>query len=416
MADNGAENRAENKTVIEADVVIVGGGMVGISLAAALSQGGMEVAVVELAEPAAFDPGQPHDLRVSALSPASQGFLDAIGAWQRLRGMRLCPYRRMRVWDRAGTGNTLFDAADIGEPVLGHIAENRLIQRAIWEQVQADKRVQLLLGAAPIALETAEDALCLDLKDGRSIRAGLLVGADGARSWVRRQAMIGETSWDYDQHALVLSVTTEYPQQDITWQRFTESGPQAFLPLNGAHGSLVWYHRPDEVARLKALDEAALLDALYRSFPPELGRIERIETRGSFAIRRMHAHDYSAPRIVLAGDAAHTIHPLAGQGVNLGFMDAAALTETLLAAAERGEDLGSLRVLRRYERARKGDNHLVQSVMEAFHRGFMPQNLPLRLLRNVGLTLVERTGPIKRQIERLAVGRRGELPLLSRGR
>jgi len=401
---------------IQADVAIVGGGMVGISLAAALARGGLEIVVIEQKEPTPFDPVQPYDLRVSAVSPASQGFLDAIGAWLRLTEMRLCPYRRMRVWDKFGNGSILFNAADIGEPVLGYIAENRLIQRAIWDVVKQSDNIRILLGTRPVSMSVNEISAELELENGQSVTAGLIVGADGARSWVRQQARIGETSWDYDQHALVMSVRTEYPQQDITWQRFTDTGPEAFLPLPGPHGSLVWYHQPDEVARLMMLDDAVLLEELHARFPTELGRIEAIEDRGFFAIRRMHAHNYAKHRVVLVGDAAHAIHPLAGQGVNLGFMDAAALAETLLAAIETGADIGSLRVLRRYERARKGDNHAVQSAMDVFHRAFLPQHPPLRLARNLGLNLANGVTPLKRQIERLAVGRRVTLPLLSRGR
>ncbi|MGC9457176.1 MAG: UbiH/UbiF/VisC/COQ6 family ubiquinone biosynthesis hydroxylase [Halothiobacillaceae bacterium] len=399
----------------QVDVIVVGGGMVGMSLAAELVAAGLEVAVVERDEPAPYDPAQPHDLRVSAVSPASRGFLDAIGAWPRLAAMRLCPYRRMRVWDRAGHGQTRFDAADIGEPVLGYIAENRLIRLAIWQQATAADNLRLHLGSAADDLLVDDAGVTLSLANGTRLRGRLLVGADGANSWVRRQAQIGDTAWDYDQHALVLSVRTEYPQQDITWQRFTPTGPEAFLPLPGPHASLVWYHDPHAVARMLSMPDGALLDALHQQFPPELGRVEDIAARGSFSIRRMHAHDYVQPRIALAGDAAHTIHPLAGQGVNLGFMDAAALGAVIRGAAERGEDIGALRVLRRYERARKGDNLAVQTAMDLFHRGFRPQEWPLRLARNLGLDLVDRLPPLRQTVERLASGRRRSLPVSSRG-
>ncbi|MFW6343085.1 MAG: UbiH/UbiF/VisC/COQ6 family ubiquinone biosynthesis hydroxylase [Halothiobacillaceae bacterium] len=402
-------------TIETVDVIVVGGGMVGMALAADLVSTGLEVAVVERDEPAPYDPEQPHDLRVSAISPASRGFLEAIGAWARLQQMRLCPYRRMRVWDRAGSGQARFDAADIGEPVLGHIAENRLVRLAIWQQAIAADNLRLCTGSAPQALTVDTEGVTLTLADGAGLRGRLLVGADGANSWVRRAARIGDTAWDYDQHALVLSVRTAYPQQDITWQRFAPHGPEAFLPLPGPHASLVWYDDPDTVARLDSMSDEPLLEALHLQFPDELGRIERIEARGSFAIRRMHAHAYARPRVVLAGDAAHTIHPLAGQGVNLGFMDAAVLAETIRRAARSSEDIGSLRVLRRYERARKGDNHAVQGAMDLFHRGFRPKDPVLRLARNLGLDLVDRLPPLKREIERLATGRRQSLPASSRG-
>lgn len=398
----------------DADVLIIGGGMVGAALACALGRQGFDVHVVEARAPEPYAPEQPLDLRVSAVSLASQNLLEAVGAWRHVLASRAAPFRRMRVWDREGPGETDFDSRDIGEPFLGHIVENRLLQLALWQAAEGVESIHWHCPARLDALRVDDDGVVARLSDGVTVRAALVVGADGARSRVRELANIGLTQWDYDVEALVATVRTAAPQQDITWQRFTPSGPQALLPLPGPHASLVWYLPPDEVARLKALDDRTFLDALLRAFPSELGGIEALLGRGSFSLTRRHAQAYARPRLVLAGDAAHTIHPLAGQGVNLGFMDVAALAEVLVAARARNEDIGALHVLQRYERQRRGDNLLMQSAMDAFHHLFKPARGPLPWLRGLALRMANDLPPLRRLLTRRATGRAGDLPRIAR--
>ncbi len=385
------------------DAVIIGGGMVGASMALALGQAGYAVALIEEQPiPDLPTPATPFDVRVSALSPASIDFLDRLGVWSILRGQRHAPYRRMRVWDQAGAGDVTFHARDTGMPYLGVILENRVIQAGLWQTVAHCTGIEPILGIRPVRWQSGKNIGSLQLSDGRTLQTTLLIGADGAHSWVRAASGLDETHSDYDTTAQVLSVHTAYPQQDITWQRFTPTGPQAFLPLAGARGSLVWYDRHDRAATRQALSDEALLAALHRDFPPELGEITAIEQRGSFPIRRMHANRYHAARTVLIGDAAHTIHPLAGQGVNLGFADARALAEILVQQA----DLGLPGLLARYERSRRADNLIVQRGMDAFHYGFRWQNPLAVQARNAGLWLTEHCPPLKRRLAQFASGGR----------
>ena len=256
--------------------------------------------------------------------------------------------------------------------------------------------------------------VAITLEDGSTLHATLLVGADGARSTVRGLAGIDIERAAYDQRALVATVATAYPQRAITWQRFLPTGPQAFLPLCGSRASMVWYHDDAEIRRLSALDDGAFLAAMHEAFPPELGRLEGVTERGSFPIARAHAASYLAPRVALIGDAAHTVHPLAGQGVNLGLLDAGALAEVVLEARARGADIGARRTLRRYERWRRPENAMMVSVLDGFHRAFSPQPAPVRLARRVALDVAERSGPVKRLVARRAMGVGGDLPRLAR--
>lgn len=424
---------------VRADVLIVGGGMVGMALACVLAGQGFEVHVVEEKAPKAFDPAQDLDLRVSALSLASESLLQSAGAWEHVLGMtfspgakrglpevqleeqtpslavaRAVPFRRMRVWDQVGFGDTRFDSRDIGEPFLGHIVENRVLQLALWRAAEDLEGVTLHCPAQLVDVQIQTQGAQAVLSDGSRVHAALVVGADGAHSRLRELAHIGLTAWDYDVEALVATVQTCAPQQDITWQRFTPSGPQALLPLPGRHASLVWYHAPDEVARLLALDEADFLAELRRSFPRELGGIEAVLGRGSFKLTRRHAQTYAKPRLVLAGDAAHTIHPLAGQGVNLGFMDVAALAESLIAARACNQDIGSLHVLQAYEGKRRGENLLMQSGMDVLHHLFKPAQGIVPLARGMMLRLANDVPPLRRMLTRRATGRAGEVPRMAR--
>lgn len=400
------------------DVVIVGGGMVGSMLAAALATlGTLRVAVLEHQEPQPFAPGTApaHDIRVSALSIATQRMLEKVGAWQGILDRRACPYRQMLVWDGESDGRTHFVASDIGAPELGHIVENRVLQLALLDVIKSAESVDYRCPASLVSYQCNSGFIGCELNEGQgSITTRLLVGADGARSTVRDLAGIDMDRSPYPHHALVASVETELAQQDITWQRFQPTGPEAMLPLTGHHASLVWYHTAEEVQRLKSLSDAEFIQTLQYAFPAELGGIRAVLERSSFPIMKAHAHHYVAERLALIGDAAHTVHPLAGQGVNLGMLDAAALAQVLSEAVDAGRDPGSRRVLRRYERWRRGENALMISILDGFYHAFKPQPAMVQNVRSAALNVADRAGPLKSLVMRYAMGTAGDLPSLAR--
>ncbi len=396
------------------DVVIVGGGMVGAAVACSLGDSALSVAIIESALPEAFEPTQPHDLRVSALSIASKNILETVGAWTGIENRRLCPFRRMRVWETAG--DTEFNSDAIEHPALGYIVENRITQLALIERIKAFNNIQLISPAniKKIRYTLGQDSE-VELEDQRILTAKVLVAADGGQSKVRQSVGIGVTSWDYKQHALVIYISTAYEQQDITWQRFVPSGPQAFLPLSGKFGSIVWYNTPDEVTRLKSLPYDALKTELTKAFPDCLGQVEEVLGVASFPLKRQHAQSYAKPGVVLVGDAAHMINPLAGQGVNIGLLDAAALGEVLIEASKRGDDISDISVLKRYEKLRRNENLKMMTVMDVFYQVFSNDVFPLKFIRNLGLGLAERVLPAKNKVMRAAMGLEGNLPKLARG-
>lgn len=396
------------------DVIIVGGGMVGSAVACGLGNSSLKVAVIENAPPPAFSDDQPHDLRVSALSIASKKILETVGAWRGVETRRCCPFRRMRVWE--SSGDTEFSSEDINYPQLGYIVENRIIQLALLERLADFDNITLISPAVIKKLEyQAGEPSKVILEDGAQLTASLLVAADGGQSRIRQQVGIGVTSWDYKQHAFVIYIETDYGQQDITWQRFTPSGPQAFLPLTGNHGSIVWYQSPDEINRLKALPHQELKRELMAAFPAELGQVKHVLGTASFALKRQHAQSYVKQGVALVGDAAHMINPLAGQGVNIGLLDAAALCEVLVDAVKKGRDVGSLQVLQQFEKMRRKENLKMMTVMDAFYQVFSNEILPVKLLRNLGLGLAQRILPAKNLVMRNAMGLEGKLPKLARG-
>lgn len=396
------------------DVIIVGGGMVGAAVACSLGGSSLRVAVIENAPPPPFSSDQPHDLRVSALSIASQKILETVGAWQGIENRRVCPFRRMRVWETSG--DTEFCSDDINYPQLGHIVENRVIQLALLDRLADFNNVSLI---SPAVINKIQYSIGkpteIALDDGRVLSTKILVAADGGQSRVRQAVGLGVTSWDYKQHALVIYIETEYGQQDITWQRFVPTGPQAFLPLTGHYGSIVWYHSPDEVSRLKALPHEELKRELMAAFPEALGQVKNVLATASFPLKRQHAQAYVKPGVVLVGDAAHMINPLAGQGVNIGLLDAAALGEVLVDAVKQGLDPSELTALKRYENMRRNENLKMMTVMDVFYQVFSNEIPPVKFLRNLGLGLAERILPAKNKVMRSAMGLEGKLPKLARG-
>lgn len=395
------------------DVVVVGAGIAGASLALALRDSGLSVAVVE-AQPVACPPlpetsgVNDFDLRVSALTPRSCAFLRELGAWQAIADYRYCTYRHMTVWDAQGTGQIEFDESDVGGAALGHIVENRAIVGSLIAQLQQSPGVALFDGCAVRSCERkADDLLCLTLEDDRALEAQLLVAADGALSRVRDWMSFATREWDYGHRAIVATVEVSQPHQATAWQGFSPDGPLALLPLPGddAHlVSIVWSQRDAAADELLALDDAAFCAALASASEYRLGEVTACSRRIAFPLRQRHAIDYVQPGVALVGDAAHTIHPLAGQGINLGLQDVAALAEELTAAAARGEAPGELAVLRRYQRRRKGDNLLMMAAMDGFKRLFEQPALPVRWLRNAGMRTLDGLVPVKAQIMRHAMG------------
>ncbi|USD38251.1 FAD-dependent monooxygenase [Ferrimonas sp. SCSIO 43195] len=385
----------------QVDILIAGGGMVGAASALALANLGLTVLVFEAQAPEEFDEAQPLDLRVSAISQASERLLRELDGWQGVESMRSAPYRTLETWEWQGA-NIVFDAAELQLSHLGHIVENRILQLSLWQTLRRHPRIELMTGARPQRYWQDQQGAYAEL-DGQFYQGRLLLGCDGAQSQVRQQAGIGVSGWQYRQHCLAINIRTEAPQQSGTWQEFTPSGPRALLPLSGRHASLVWYDSPQRIASLKRLPLPELKRAIVAAFPERLGEFE-IERFASFPLTRQHAKQYYKDRVVLLGDAAHTINPLAGQGVNLGFKDVAMLAEVLADALQRGESLHSSKVLGRYQRFRRPDNLAMQSAMDAFYLMFSNDHMPLKVLRNLGLTLAQNSGPIKNQVMKYAMG------------
>jgi 2-octaprenylphenol hydroxylase len=397
------------------DLLIIGGGMVGASLACALGDTPLRIGVVESHPASTSWPAESYDIRVSAITRATEQVFRTVGAWKGMVARRVTPYSAMAVWDSTGSGSIGFDCADLGEANLGHIIENRVILAALLERMAEFKNVELLCPAQVANLSRDETAATLTLEDGREYTAHLIVGADGANSWVREQGGITTTGWPYEQTAVVATIKTARHHKGVAYQRFMPEGPLAFLPMPEGHSSIVWSTTPERAAELVAMDETQFLAELQLAFGDKLGTMEATGPRGAFPLLLRHANRYSDERLVLVGNAAHAIHPLAGQGLNLGVSDIAALAEVLLEAHGKKQDIGELGVLRRYERWRKADNVAVMAAMDGFKRLFSNDIGPLRVLRNIGLALADNAVPAKNLMMRRALGLSGDLPRLARG-
>jgi 2-octaprenylphenol hydroxylase len=396
----------------EFDVLVVGGGIAGAALVRALKDTELKLALVEaneldfngaaLAEP---EPGVAgFDARVSAITPASRTLLEQFDAWESIEGSRCCPYEHMSVWDAEGTGAIDFHASELDARALGYIVENRVLTAALLQDLDQNPRLSLFSPARLADVQVEESGPRLLLEDGRSLGGRLLVAADGALSRVRELAAFNTREWDYGHHALVATVQTARPHMSAARQRFMPTGPLAFLPLPSQgeqhYCSIVWSAEPPRAEQLLALPDEEFCEQLAAAIEGQLGPIEAVSRRFSFPLRQRHAVDYVQPGLALVGDAAHTIHPLAGQGINLGLQDVAALAAELRGAVARGADPGAIEVLRR----RKGENLLMMAAMDGFKHLFGERRLPVRWLRNTGMRLVGRAGPVKHRLMRHAMG------------
>jgi 2-octaprenyl-6-methoxyphenol hydroxylase len=401
----------------EADIVIGGGGMVGLTLGLALAQGGLAVAVVDPVPPRkALDAG--FDGRVSALSYSSVRMLEALGVWRHLEA-HVQPINDILVTDaalgRAPSPFSLhFDSAEIGGP-MGHIAENRHIRHALFATADKMPGLSYMAPAALTGLEIGPAHARAALSTGDSVRAALAVAADGRGSPMREAMGIATIGWSYPQWGVVATVEHERPHNGTAYEHFLPSGPFAILPMTGNRSSLVWTERDDVAPGMMTLADKDFDAEIARRFGAHLGATKAAGPRWSYPLKFHLARAYVKPRFVLAGDSAHGIHPIAGQGFNLGLKDAAALAETVLDAARLGLDIGGLDTLKRYERWRRFDSVTMGLTMDAFNRLFSNDIAPLRIARDLGLGLVDAVGPLRRFFMRNAGGDVGKLPRLLKG-
>jgi 2-octaprenylphenol hydroxylase len=398
------------------DVIIVGAGMVGAAVACGLARAGLDVGVIERHEPQREWPAEEIDVRVSAINRGSQQLLENLDAWPGIVRRGVQPYREMRVWDNLDMGDIHFDSAAIGEADLGHIIQNRTIVAALWEQMESIANIRLYTSTTVEKTVAGSKDISVTLESGEHLHAQLLIAADGSNSQMRDKAGIAVHIHDFHQSAVVATVTTANPHEETAWQHFLPTGPLAFLPVSSTQCSIVWSTTAEHAVGLIEMDDAGFCQLLAEASQQRLGEITHSSARAAYPLVSKHAETYIGSRLALVGDAAHQIHPLAGQGVNLGFRDAALLIEVIEDTRQRNRPIGSRPVLRRYERSRRGDNLLTQKSMEVINRLFSNDKPGLRQLRNLGLNLTDRFAPAKNFFMRQALGMEGDVPRLCKPR
>lgn len=392
------------------DVSVIGSGLAGGVLTLLLRRAGYQVAVVDSREPVKTVDARP-DPRALAVTPASRCILEHAGVWPLLPPDRIGHFHAMQVWDAAGNGAIRFADSDIHEPALGYIIEAGVMQYAIDAALAGDDGIVWQRPDTPAGLHFETDRVRVELDSGQRLAARLLVAADGQQSATRELAGIGYPVVPYQQKAVAAVVETALPHDMIARQRFLADGPLAFLPMAGSNQcGIVWSTTPDHAEALLAMADSEFAEAAAAAFGHELGAITQVGRRGAFPLLRAQATRYVRERFALVGDAAHSLHPLAGQGANMGWLDVACLVEVLTGAT----DPGNRRALRRYERWRRSDNYMMQLALDGLHHLFLRTEWPMRRLRNMGLAMTHHSGPVKNYLMRYAMGRVGDLPALAR--
>jgi 2-octaprenylphenol hydroxylase len=390
------------------EIIVVGGGMVGLTCALAFVQQGFAVTIIEAqsspikSQPKASDA---FDNRVVAISRASKQLFERCGVWSTIEGARSCAYQHMKVWDDTMDGKIHFSAMAHFEPELGHIIEQQVILGALWQKLADYPHVKYCLGTKPQAINHSAKHIEVVLSSGELIRAGLVIAADGANSNLRVLCGIASTGWDYQQQALVATVVGSLPHGATAFQRFASDGSLALLPLaEPFHSSIVWATQTSHATTLCEMEEILFNQILTRESQAVMGDLQLVGKRFTFPLRTHHAKQYVHERCVFVGDAAHTLHPLAGQGVNLGLLDVAALLEVVSRAKSKGRDFAAQAVLSRYQRRRKGHNQVMIWAMELFKRVFASNNSVVQRLRNIGLNFVDEQKALKQLFIKLAMG------------
>jgi len=406
----------------EYDIVIVGGGVVGLLFACALqqmdtTQNKLRVAVIDCNDlDKQAELAEDYDARVFALNLATQNILRHLGLWDEIEKIRVSPFHHMRVWDEGGDGLIEFDSADIAYDRLGYIVEQRALLKPALEKLKKTFDVDLCYPRTISQYTRVDENIEVELDNGDVFRTRLLVGADGANSSVRQFAGIEKTGWSYEQTAIVATVKTEKHHDYTAAQRFLSTGPLAFLPLVDGLSSIVWSADTAAAEDLLALDDQAFCEQLEQAFESHLGAVELKTPRAAFPLRLQHSKQYVQAGIALIGDAAHTVHPLAGQGVNLGIMDAAMLAQVLSKAiADKEFNPGDYALLRKYERSRKSENMIMMGVMDGFKKLFGSSWRPVQHIRSLGLQLGNRSPTFKNMVMRKALGLSGEIAELAVG-
>lgn len=406
------EHLKQNTQLLHADITIIGAGLVGATLACAIAQlpaaQALTIVLVEAGQDTQTHVGEDFDPRVVALTQASQKLFERIGIWESIVATRACAYRDMHVWDGEGTAEIHFNAGEVRVPQLGHIVENSVIVKHLRERLAAFPSIQLVQPAKLTELAPSETEMQVQLDNGICINTKLLLAADGAQSRVRELAQFETREWDYNHTAIVATVQTEFAHQATAWQRFMRTGPLAFLPLrdeNQKHFcSIVWSAEPELAHELMQLSDQEFCARLGNAFEHKLGEVLHASQRFAIPLRQRHAKEYIKPGIALVGDAAHNIHPLAGQGVNLGLLDVAAITTEIERALSRQLPLRDFSLLRRYQRARMAGNLSMMAAMEAFKRLFASQSLLVTWVRNAGMRQLNSLGELKKIIVKSAMG------------